>query len=325
MANFLSTSDLKKVALAMVGELTDGTSEYDAKAVEYLNRIQLAILAGSNEYNIALSEPWSWGKSKYPGTLKLEPSFTDGTVSLTNNSVNGSFSSAPTESQAGKFLKISGDSEFYRIATHTASATAFTLDQAYLGDTGGGLSYNAYKLDYDTTTGILRLIAPMRAFKLQNFAEDDSGEIPGCDLHTMMREHPWHRLESGIPTRFAELFHNTDTGVYTIRFNRTVGDVARVEYDYIPIPTDLTDSGSNYPLVPRENRMVLAHGAAYHLAMDKNDSRAAEHYKNLTLGLGALVLAERRQRTNYGKRQANLIPRRDQMSTSRKYINQEIE
>lgn len=145
-----SGQELKQEVLAICGELTDGTSPFDTEAMKYLNKVYLGIIAGNNLFDIDCMEPWVWAQAKYPIILTLKAKAT-GAATLTNASMAGTFSSAPTISLKGRFLALEGESELYRIASHTAASTSFSLDQEFLGSSGS-FNYTAYKYDYDATS-----------------------------------------------------------------------------------------------------------------------------------------------------------------------------
>lgn len=240
MGNFVHTHDLKKNALSRAGELDDGNSPYDATAVKYLNQIYQAIIAGGNEFDVELGEPWIWAKERHPGILILNIPYETGTVSLTNGSASGTFSSAPAASQAGKFMKITGRPEYFRIASHTAASTSFTLDANYTDTTGSGLSYKAYSLEYSLASGIERLIGPMRVYRGQDFNLIESGLIHGVDLQALNAEYPMRELATGTPTMFSQV-HRDHEGLIHLRMNKSVDTQTKVEYDHISIQGDLVD------------------------------------------------------------------------------------
>ncbi len=150
-----STRVLKQDVLTICGELTDGTSPFDAQATAYLDKVYQGLIAGNNLFDISCMEPWVWAQSKTPILLTLKAAYSTGTVSLTNASTTGAFSGAPSISLEGRYLFIDGQSDPYRIAQHTAASTAFALDQAYLETTGTSYTYKAYKYDYDAVNDII--------------------------------------------------------------------------------------------------------------------------------------------------------------------------
>jgi hypothetical protein len=131
----------------MCGELTDGTSDFNSLVLQYLNSVYQGVLAGGNEFGIDVAEAWTWAQAKKPIVLSLLP-LEEGSATMTNGSRAGVFSSAPATSFEGRFIKFSSRSDVYRIVQHTAASTAFSIDQAYL-DNSGTLQYSALKLDYD--------------------------------------------------------------------------------------------------------------------------------------------------------------------------------
>lgn len=153
MANYRSTSDLKKAVLSKCGEVTDGTSDYDADALTYLNNLYRSILSGGNEFNVSLSEPWSWAISRRPIVLTLLPAIT-GTTTVTMGSLNVTFASAPVDafgnsvSVKGWHLKLDSRDEYFIVQSHVAGATAAQIDVPYT-EASGAIGSNLYKLDYD--------------------------------------------------------------------------------------------------------------------------------------------------------------------------------
>lgn len=237
MANFTTTYDLKLDALRRCGEVTNGNSPYDSLIIEYLNGVNQAIISGSNEFNVDIGDPWNWAKAQNPGVIVLIPPYNTGSVTLTNGLTTGSFSVAPSVSQVGNFLKLDGRSDYFRIVTHVAASTSFTIDVAYT-DTTVTSTFNSYKLDYDLTPGIQRLIQPMTVYRLQDRLNSyKEGKIFGVDLTTLETQYPLINLNGSVPTAFAVT--NDVNGQITVRFNTYVLNNTKIEYEYIPIPSDL--------------------------------------------------------------------------------------
>ena len=86
MAQFRTTADLLDSILRRSGEVTDGTSDLESDALEYLNRIHHTVIAGGNEFDVEVDEPWVWARAKRPMILELQPAFDTDTVSLTQGS-----------------------------------------------------------------------------------------------------------------------------------------------------------------------------------------------------------------------------------------------
>ena len=148
-----STRVLKQDVLTICGELTDGTSPFDAQATLYLDKVYQGLIAGNNLFDMSCMEPWVWAQSKNPILLTLSASVS-GIATMTNASTAGTFSIAPNISLEGRYLYLEGQSDPYRITQHTAASTAFAIDQEYL-ETTGSYNYDAYKYDYEAINDVI--------------------------------------------------------------------------------------------------------------------------------------------------------------------------
>lgn len=155
MAQFRNTADILDTILRRAGEETNGNSAYEAEALEYLNKVHHAIIAGGSVFNLEVDESWVWARSKSPMTIELQPKYETGTVSVTQGSEAATFSSAPSFSAEGWFLKADNRPEAYKIVSHTAAASAFELDAAFVGDTAATQAYKIFKLDYELVPSYL--------------------------------------------------------------------------------------------------------------------------------------------------------------------------
>ena len=293
MANYQFTSDLIDDVLFRVGEPTDGTSDFEAEALRLINRAYRAVWMGGGEFVEGLNEAWLWLKKDPPGVITLLPSITAGTVAVTNNSTSITFSSAPAASVAGYHFRTDDDDTVYRIASHTGGAAGATLDAPYVFDTNAAATYRLMKLEYTLAADVLRLISPMT---VQGSAHD---EIEGIDLAALSKNYPLTVIEGGIPDKFA---HVTET---KIRFNRYGGDesdeFSRVEYDYLQKPADLTNSGSEEPLIPLQHRHILADIAVFYLFTTKGDDRVDIEGAKVRAGLRAMKADNRARQAQIGR------------------------
>src|SRR5712675_1131001 len=98
---FLATgADLIADALRKSGEKQDGTSDFQSDALTYMNAHYQKFVAGGNDFEVDLGDPWPWAKAKYPGVLTLLVPYSDGSITVTNNSNVATFSIPPAASQA---------------------------------------------------------------------------------------------------------------------------------------------------------------------------------------------------------------------------------
>lgn len=311
MANFTTTNDLKLAALKRAGELTDGNSDFDADALEYINEGQRFIVAGGNEYNLDLYEPWTWARERT--TLELVPDF-EGTTAVTKGSTTLTFSAAPTPaslSLAGRFIKLAERNTFYRIATHVANTTAATLDANYVEDTEAAIDYRAIKLEYDfPVANVARLVDPAVVYFTQPSGGDGEFKIYSMDLSNLTKDFPLRELKERGPIRYAE--YDNDDGQIRLRFSDSVSTEQRVEFEYIPYPTALTFVGPDAtPIIPQEHRRVLEYIAAYWIQRDKEDSLSQDTLRFIQNKLQSMLLENRRRTRQTGKDKGRLSPRDD--------------
>lgn len=178
MANFRTTADLVDGVLRRCGEITStqGTSPYQSAALLYLNQIYQTIISGGNELNLDVAEPWIWARSREPIVLTINPSITTGTVAFTQNSVAGTFSTAPllngsNVSLENWMIRPNGFNDTYRIISHTSGSTAFTIDAPYPQTTNGALSFTAFQIDYDLVASSINITNNNNTL---DFAEDSA-------------------------------------------------------------------------------------------------------------------------------------------------------
>lgn len=322
MAKSQNSRDLIKGALALVGEVTDGTSRYHGLAEEFLNDVYLAILSGSNEFEEDVGEPWAWARNSTPRTFSLQPAYETGTVSLTNNLTTGTFSSAPSSGLGSfekRWLKVNDRGTYYQIVSHTAGATAFTLDKAYIEATGSALSFKAIPLVYNLGANILRLVEPFRVY-VQNKAfysdPQENGKIYGIGLNELRKNYPIQLMQVGVPQKFATHRRNEDE--WWVEFDTFVDTETKVDFDCVEIPAGLIDSEDSVPMVPREFRNILKFGTAHFLAIQKEEAEKAQYLFNLTKAkIRAMKKAETKTTTVSGKDKGKLQPRQEQIKGNR--------
>jgi hypothetical protein len=240
MAFYENTQDLKQDVLQKCGELTDGTSEYEDKVLDYINRAQQAMVSGAAELDIDIGEPFPWALNQYNKILILQPAITNLSVSFTNGSATATLSAAPTQNLLNWWVQPENTSETYRVAAHTGLSTTITLDSEYI-ETTANISATIFKTDYELEAGVLRLANPF----ITNYDEvilynSDPGQIVGVDLAEFNRQYPTFLYRASTPTAFAQVYKSNDMKP-TVRFNSVPVNPIRVQYNYVPVPADLTN------------------------------------------------------------------------------------
>lgn len=304
MANWRYTKDIVDDVLWRAGEPTDGSSEFHSRALELVNRAYQAVWMGGSEIDPSVDEEWWWLRAQ--GTIILQPALSV-SVAVTKNSTSISFSSAPSQSVQGWFLRVAGRPTVYQIVSHTGGATAATLDQAYLEDSGT-VTATVLQLQADLGSivggdiNLLKVVSPMYA----HVGSGEPHEVEGIDLAALMSLYPLATLASGTPDRFAHVDEQT------VQFNRyrAPGSAPlRIDFWYLRHPADLTYSATEEPLVPHVYRRILADAAAYWIFMDKNDDRADASILAARALLKAMQREHRHRMTQQG-RLGQISPRR---------------
>lgn len=325
MSQFYSGADLKRGVLQRCGEPTDGTSQYDAVALKYINQIYFNVISGSNEFDVDCGEPWPWARANAPMILTLQATYNTGSVALTNGSTLGVFSSPPALSAMGQYIHTSDDNnpEHYRIISHIGGNDEFTLDGPYNGVTNSAANFFVDWIVYElgSQDKILRLVEPFRVY-FMTWDEDRNYQIYGLDANSFNKDYPLSIMVGGVPTRFMTFIN--DAGNLAVRFNETVGQQMRVEVDYIPMPAEITDSDTSIPLIPRPFRAVLEYGASSLLLTDKTDGRAQQYFQLTTAKLKALVEAFKKEQSHVNSKSKGAIQVRQEFLRVRQRLREFI-
>lgn len=315
MATLTTSAEILDWMLFQAGEPTDGTSDFHAHAIECLNRAYRDIWMGGGALVREMNEPWLWLKKDPPGVVILNPLIEDGTVSVTNNSASITFSSAPAASVQGRFFRVEGHADVFRISSHTGGVASATLDSVYTGATNAAAGYKVMQLEYTLAADLLRVIGPMRIYK------DNKVEVDGVSLSSLERDYPLAYVEAGVPDMFAMV---TETKV---RFNRYGGvsstELIRVEYDYLQKPaTELADDTVE-PLVPLEHRQVLADVALMYLYTAMSDARVAIVAPMAKAGLSAMAADNRARLAQMSRKMGAIMTRPSGNAATQRVIRTE--
>lgn len=300
MTTLTTSADIIADVLFRAGEPTDGTSDFYAQTIKNLNRAYRDIWTGGGAVLSGESEPWLWLKKDPPGVLILNPVIS-GTCLVTNNSATVTLSAVQATSLVGRFFKVDSHPDVFRVQAHSGGTAAVTLDSVFTGPTTGAAAYNAMKLEYDLATDALRIIAPMRVYAQGKF------EVDGVDLVSLERDYPLAFIDSGAPDKFALVSESK------IRFNRSGGitatELMRLEYDYLQRPAIELADDSTQPLIPLEQRQVLADLTLFYLLTDKSDLRAGDIGTMAKAGLMSMIKDNQNRRAQMSRTVGAIITR----------------
>lgn len=267
MPNLQFSSEILDDILFRAGEKTDGTSDYEAQALIYLNRAYRTIYMGGQEFSPEFHEKWGWAEQVTSHNGIINAVIKTGTVTVTRGSTSITFSSAPTISVASHKFRVDDDEDMYEIDTHTAASTAATLQLAYTGTTGSGKNFRLMQFRHALMSSVVKVSSPI------HFYQDGGRECDHVSMEDIRRFYVSGKDLSGVPDMFS--YDEKDN---LIHFNRYGSDTENEKMVYElsarERPADLTNSITQEPIVPLQWRHVLSDLALYFVYLDKDDSRA---------------------------------------------------
>lgn len=303
MTTYSNTRELKQDVLFRASEPIDGSSDWETKVIDYLNRVYRTICAGASEFLPEYVEDWWWMRGQ--GVFLLEPAYVAGTVTVVQGSDAISFSTSPAISLVGRRLRVTDETDVPLIATHVAATNVATLDTVWTGNSVTQ-SFKAMLVDYSLPVTVQALISPIVIFQRPE-------QISGMSPERMDLEWPLARLDTGIPQAFALQNENQ------VRFSHGGSDVGfqhRLEYRYRAQVVDLTDSVMSIPLVPSQWRHLLADMALTYVLIDKNDDRSNAVALGARTGLAAMLKDNRRRNTKIDAKSGHIRTRPTNIRTN---------
>lgn len=304
---FISGSDLVADVLFRSGEVP-GSSEWDGKVIDYLNRVYAALCSGASEFLPETVEDWWWMRDS--GTFILDPVIDTGTVSVTNGSATVTFSVAPGNI-ADYRLRVKGDAEVYII--DSIVGTTATLDGIYVGDTNAAVEFEAMHVVVNLSASVQAVIGPI-------ISSYGNPQIFGTTPERMDFLFPTVRLQGGGPVAFCL---ESETRLRFSHGGRTDGKRIRMEFRYRPIVAALENTSISVPLVPAQYRHLLADMALVYMFSDKNDDRLASVGQSARAGLMAMVKENKRRLTKVDQHSGAIFARQGGAPNSRKPLRTE--
>lgn len=269
-----TTTELRSLLAQEVGDENPSSTEL-TRLLGLLDDAHKEVVGGGGILNVdsagnLMSRPhiFPWAVERNPLVITTDLPIETGTVAVTAGSASATLSSAPSASVLNWYLRIGNSDTVYRVSAHTAATTGLTLDTVYLGDTDAAAAYTLFKLDYDFSSSEVMIPAGFaRSYKSRD-------PIPLIGIEEHLDRYPLSELGEGDPDVFG--VKHLDDGALTVRFNHYPTEKGRYELRYVKTPTALDTSSSN-PIIPREDRKILVHLAAYHQLVYRDDARAQQH------------------------------------------------
>jgi hypothetical protein len=256
----LNTPELVRDVLFRAGEPLDQVSDFYDQVVGYLNRAEITLAAGGQEFEPSVQEAWRWHRSANPGVLIFMPPWKT-TVQVTQGSLTATFEGIPPRNILGEIFVTDVPA---RPEVVNAGGQVLTWDAPWVGP-DATIEGEFWKLNYSLMPDVLRVLDPMRILLGSRSAR--TYEISAIDRLQMERHWPVRDTHPGVPEAYAIAAYNI------IRINRPASEIMRAEYDFMQAPPVLYDDPGSVPREPVEYRYTLADMALYYLFCDKDDNR----------------------------------------------------
>jgi hypothetical protein len=259
-------------ALFRAGEsvaLSGSTSPYLDAAKRYLWRAYTDFLK---------VYPWTYAIKYPPGVLDTVAEVT-GTATCTKGSTTVTLGATVAASLAGRKFYIDTEKVPYRIASHTGGTDAVTLDATYKEDSVSGGAYTVFQDELALGTDVLRI---WDAWHRNNPAKHFSIR----DRHNMNRLWPNRLVSTTVGPNIMAVIADK-----RVRIRPWTEEAETIEYDYTPVPAELDYAGSttDTPIIPEEDRHILADMTLYYLFVDKSEPRANQILKDIQVNLTNLI------------------------------------
>lgn len=256
----LNTPELIRDVLFRAGEPVDVTSDFYDQVVGYLNRAEITLAAGGQEFEPTVQQAWRWHRSPNPGVLIFQPPWV-ATVNAVHGSLTAEFLGIPPRDITGEIFVT--DIPAWPEAIN-AGGQIVTWDAPWVGPSGTYVG-QFWKMTYTLMPDVLRVLDPMRILLSGRGAR--TYEISAVDRLQMERHWSMRGQTPGVPEAYAVV------GSGVIRLNRPASEIMRAEYEFMITPPILYDDPASVPKEPVEYRYTLADMALYYLFCDKDDNR----------------------------------------------------
>ena len=233
-----STRQLKEDVLFRASEALGGTSGWENRIVDYINRNYREVATGASAFLPEFVDDWWWMReSSY---FMMEPVFQAGTIQVTQNSDVAILSGAPNFDVLGWKLRVKGQQvpDIFEVIEGAAAVPHIKLDAPYTGISAVS-QFFLMKVNYHPNPGVNPqvLLGPMRAFR-------NPERIYGLSIERMEELWPLARLMPGVPHAFA-IISELPGPDWEVRFSHgglTNNTRMRIDYLFSPVLDDLIDT-----------------------------------------------------------------------------------
>jgi hypothetical protein len=325
MSILRTVEDLRQDALWRAGDPpTDTTGSFWSKTIEYLNRIQQALLLGgtiavgrdlatsagiyAHLVDLPITDWWWARKRGFITTVARR----QGQLSTTLNSGDTQCALAGplpnTTDFTGQYVMVGSQPTVLRVQSVGITGTTVVFDGPYVDDAqAAGTTITFAQMEYDLPKDFLRFSSPPYVHSV--FGQG----LNVSSIEQRNSEWPLALQLQGRPTRAFMV------GPQRIALNSYDTRAYRCEFEYIAMPADLVEGGEP-SLLPLHHRSVLCAGAAMLIALDKGDPKSANFASEYRETVSRMIQEHRRMisggSTTFGAfktRQPSLIRRSPQV------------
>lgn len=232
---------------------------------------------------VAAYSRWRWLEGYV--SRKHKEYYGTGTVSVTPNSTTVTLSTAPAAS-LGSFknywFSVDGFDEIYKISTHTAESTTFTIESDYLGSLNATASFKIWTDAILLPTDCRETLRAYTDFSSTPLDARGSGKLrelqQSAGFKSEGRPEYYSTDDYEDPTSGTD---ETESDRYRVMrvFPALYTQPTTIHIQYIKEVTELEDD-SDEPLMPNQDKIVLFYGAcALAWERERNESASTRNYE----------------------------------------------
>jgi hypothetical protein len=255
--------DLFQYLMKDVGQSTSTSDDYATRAKAALNLNYWEILC-LNKWRFALGHP--------PKVVTTVASQNVTVSSIVGTTVT--LSAVIATSQAGRKFYVTANQAMYRISAHTAGTAVLTLDATYVETQASGAGV-IYQDEYALDSSAMKVWGPLY---LRGQYE---GEVALINENEFKAKYGWARVAAVGLTEVATIIRDYDPGggaakSIQIQIAPWTELQVNMEYEFTKFQTLTYDgvAGTDTPVLPLQDRWVIAERAKWHLWRGKNDNLA---------------------------------------------------
>lgn len=260
-------------------------------------------------------KPRAWWWLEQKENIATYEKIDTGTITVTEDSTTITFSTAPTPSLVGYYIKATGHPDIFKITAHTALTTTATLEKAWVRSSESGLAFKAWR-DFAPLSSTMKDIV---------IVTHDSKSSPLDAMHNAKFTEMRARMPDyeGMPTLYNTGDFDSD-GNRTIRWFPACSETRFILHVEGRCEASALNADADEPLMPVEDRIVIFYGACSRAwARERNESEATKNWNLFMSKLAEMAgkSGDAPQITEMGTDPDYLVRKRYRRYTKRGYRN----